>query len=141
MSFWDRYHFIPREWVSRRSDPRNSTRSKPDITPRISFSNCCMAFLLGSPLWILIHPTTYIIRGTPTLFAACRYAGHASRSARVLQDPLLDFSPTRISDSQICFMRTQTWNITRVPFVEAIQEGTRMSKDLRYCFRALLKSP
>jgi putative ABC transport system permease protein len=38
-------------------------------------------------------------------------------------------------------MRTQTWNIMRVPFVEAIQEGTRMSKDLRYCFRALLKSP
>src|ERR1039457_4965369 len=33
MSFWDRYHFIPRECVSRRSDPRNSTRSKPDITP------------------------------------------------------------------------------------------------------------
>src|ERR1022692_1777913 len=79
MPFWDRYHFIPRECVSRRSDPRNSTRSKPDITPWISFSNlainCCMAFLLGSPLWILIHPTTYIIGGTPIPFAACRYAG------------------------------------------------------------------
>src|ERR1035437_1010730 len=52
MLFSARYHFIPLEWLSRRSEPRNSTRSKPDITPWISFSNlainCCMAFLLWS---------------------------------------------------------------------------------------------
>src|ERR1039457_4148764 len=52
MLFSARYHFIPFEWLSRRSEPRNSTRSKPDITPWISFSNlainCCMAFLLWS---------------------------------------------------------------------------------------------
>jgi len=26
----------------------------------------------------LIHPTTYIIGGTPTPFAACRYAGQVA---------------------------------------------------------------
>src|ERR1035438_8200932 len=52
MLFSARYHFIPFEWLSRRSEPRNSTRSKSDITPWISFSNLainsCMAFLLWS---------------------------------------------------------------------------------------------
>src|ERR1017187_9325111 len=36
---------------------------------------------------------------------------------------------------------SQKWNILHIPPVRAIQEGTRMLKDLRYCFRALLKSP
>src|ERR1039457_6832416 len=64
MSFCARYHFIPSEWVSRRRDPRNNTRSKPDITPCMSFSNlainCCMAFLLGPSLrtssFTNVHP-------------------------------------------------------------------------------------
>src|SRR6202521_3131409 len=86
MLFCARYHFIPFEWLRRGKLPRNSTRSKPDIRPWTNFPNlainCCMAFLSLVTRWNLDTPITYTFGGTPTLFAACRYAGQGGNLQR-----------------------------------------------------------
>src|ERR1035441_3927852 len=83
MLFSTRYPFIPLEWLSRRSEPRNSTRSKPDITPWISFSNlainCCMAFLLGFSVADLDIQQRTPSEERQFPFAACRHAGQLGK--------------------------------------------------------------
>src|ERR1039457_477244 len=83
MLFSARYRFIPLEWLSRRSEPRHSTRSKPDITPWISFSNlainCCMAFLLGFSVADLDIQQRTPSEERQFPFAACRHAGQLGK--------------------------------------------------------------
>src|SRR5260370_12169470 len=91
MLFSARYHFIPFEWLSRRSEPRNSTRSKPDMTPWSSFSNlainCCMAFLLWSSVADLDIQQRTPSEERLVLFAACRYAGQVVKLPPIANRP------------------------------------------------------
>src|SRR5664279_2423563 len=99
MLFSARYHFIPLEWLSRRSEPRNSTRSKPDITPWISFSNlainCCMAFLLGFSVADLDIQQRTPSEERQFPFAACRYAGQLGKARAGWQPAQEARLPTR----------------------------------------------